>query len=213
MEIVPERGARYCECRIPQIIDGRLKKIPARYRNARLETLEPTMNHAKQKHVIETMRELPNASYVFCGKPGTGKTHFMWALYAHQARDLNKRIVGCALLQLIEEYREAFRQRDPDDAPPNVTMRPNDLVGLEDGRAKPYALFFDDIDKPKMSDYVAEQVHALFDAAYIYNHQIVVTSNLMPTELVRYFERADDRYGVAIVRRIIHDGNHLVEMN
>lgn len=213
MEVVVGSGARYCECREPRIIEGRLARIPTRYAAARLETLEPKVNHSKQAMIIKLMQERPNDSYVFCGKFDSGKTHFLWSLYSAIARNLNRRVVACSMLQLINEYREAFRPRGEFELPAQVSVRPNDLLSDGNGHAYPYSLFFDDIDKPKISEYVAEQVHALFDAAYIYNHQIVVTSNLMPTELVRYFERADDRYGVAIVRRIVHDGNHLVEMN
>lgn len=202
-------GVRRCVCSIPKLIANRLAKIPPRYQGATLETLEAKGNHPKQAHVIELMKANPNASFIFCGDFNSGKTHFLWALYSEVAKNLNRRLVACSMLQLINEYRDAFRQRGEFEEMPIVAVRPNDLMQS----AIPYSLFFDDIDKPKMSDYVAEQIHALFDAAYIYNHQIVVTTNLMPDALTSYFERADERYGGAIVRRIIHDGNILVEMN
>lgn len=212
MEIIGEpgqRSARRCRCRVPQIIAARLAKIPPRYEGASLAALEAKDNHPKQAHVIRLMQINPTASFVFCGDFNSGKTHFMWALYSEVAKNLDRRVVACSMLQLINEYRDAFRPRSDDEGYPQVSVRPNDLMQS----AQPYSLFFDDIDKPKMSDYVAEQIHALFDAAYIYGHQIVVTTNLMPDALVSYFERADERYGGAIVRRIIHDDNILVEMN
>lgn len=113
------------------------------------------------------------------------------------------------MLQLINEYREAFRPRkDKEEGFRHVTIRPNDLMQTH----MPYSLFFDDIDKPKITEYVAEQIHALFDAADINKHQIVITTNLNPDRLVEHFERADERYGRAIVRRIIHSENNLIEL-
>jgi hypothetical protein len=133
----------------------------------------------------------------------------MWALYQMVAHNVERRIVAYSMLQLINEYREAFRPRKDDDGGQcQVTIRPNDLMQSH----TPYSLFFDDIDKPRITEYVAEQIHALFDAAYIYKHQIIITTNLTPDRLVEHFERADDRYGRAIVRRIIHDANNLIQL-
>jgi hypothetical protein len=124
------------------------------------------------------------------------------------AQDVERRVVACSMLQLINDYREAFRPR-PEGAPPYElrTVRPNDLM---QGHT-PYSLFLDDIDKPKITEYVAEQVHALFDAAYLNKHQLVVTTNLSEERMVGHFSRADERYGEAIVRRIVHEENNLIE--
>jgi DNA replication protein DnaC len=160
--------------------------------------------HPGQAATVEYVKANPDASYVFCGRPGTGKTHLFWALYERAAQNLDRPLVACSMLQLINQYREAFRPRtDPNEPAPEVMVRPNDLMS-----SLRYSVFFDDIDKPKISEYVAEQVHALFDAAYNNNHQIVVTTNLDPDSLETHFSRADERYGAAIVRRIVHDGNN-----
>jgi DNA replication protein DnaC len=205
---VGERGARRCRCRRAAILSQRLAQIPPRYEGVTLNALAARTDlHPKQKISVELMRHNPTDSYAFCGKPDTGKTHLMWALYERASRDLDRRIVACSMLQLINEYREAFKPRADDAPPPEVRIRPNDLMQSH----TPYSLFFDDIDKPKLTEYVAEQIHALFDAAYINKHQIVVTTNLSPDRLVEHFERADDRYGAAIVRRIVHGGNNLIE--
>lgn len=209
-EVVPGKGARRCRCRHAAIIGARLSQIPVRYRGVRLDTLSPRIDlHETQGATIELLRNLPDDSYVFSGRPGTGKTHLFYALYERQAHNLERRVVACSMLQLINDYREAFRPLPPDAMPYEIkTVKPNDLMQSH----TPYSLFFDDIDKPKITEYVAEQVHALFDAAYLNKHQIVVTTNLSEERLVEHFSRADERYGEAIVRRIIHEENNLIEL-
>jgi DNA replication protein DnaC len=176
-----------------------------------LDTVLPRTDlHPKQCPALELMKNCPRDSYVFSGEPGTGKTHFFWALYRRACEDINRRVVACSMLQLIEQYREAFRPRRDEEPAPRALVMPNDLQ--QTGIA--YSLFLDDIDKPRMTEYVAEQIHALLDAAYVHEHQVVVTTNLRvrePDQLSAHFERADERYGRAIVRRIVHPGNNLVE--
>jgi DNA replication protein DnaC len=191
------------------MIAARLAKIPPRYKGVTLDSLAArTELHPKQAETVDCLKLNPNDSYVFCGRPGTGKTHFMYALYQSQAHNLERRVVACSMLHLINDYREAFKPI-PDGAQPYEikTVKPNDL--MQDHT--PYSLFFDDIDKPKITEYVAEQVHALFDAAYLNRHQIVITTNLSEERMVEHFSRTDERYGEAIVRRIIHEDNNVIE--
>lgn len=204
MEVVEGKGARRCECRRPAIVAARLAKIPPRYRGVTLDTLAARPDiHPGQSAAVEYMKAHPEDSYFFCGTPGTGKTHKFWALYERAAQNLDRVLVACSMLQLINQYREAFRPRNGDEPAPEVAVRPNDLMNP----SVRYSLFLDDIDKPKISEYVAEQIHALLDAAYNNNHQIVVTTNLAPGDLDAHFRKADERYGGAIVRRIVHEGN------
>jgi DNA replication protein DnaC len=207
---VTERGAKKCRCRIVALIAERLTLIPPRYASVSLDELTGQKErHPKQPLAVELMKRCPFESYVLCGRPDTGKTHLMWSLYQKVVHDTNRRVVACSMLQLINDYREAFKPVPEGAQPYEIkTVRPNDLMQSH----TPYSLFFDDIDKPKITEYVAEQVHALFDAAYINKHQIVITTNLTPDRLVEHFERADDRYGRAIVRRIVHSENNLIEM-
>jgi chromosomal replication initiation ATPase DnaA len=72
-------------------------------------------------------------------------------------------------------------------------------------------LFLDDIDKAKPSEYAMEQLFELLDARLNHNHQLVWTSNLTLPKLEQHFERFDDRFGGAILRRLL-DGVQLVEM-
>lgn len=203
-------GARRCRCRLPAIVAERLSKIPPRYRDANIAAMSARDDlHPKQRVILDYIKLRPEESYVLCGRPDTGKTHFLWAIYRMVSHNTERRVVACSMLQLINDYREAFKPQREDGVPYQIkTVKPNDLMQAH----TPYSLFLDDLDKPKITEYVAEQVHALMDAAYINNHQIVVTTNLSPDRLVELFERADDRYGRAIVRRIIHSENNLIEL-
>jgi DNA replication protein DnaC len=209
VEVLEDRSTRLCRCRRAAFVASRLNAIPPRYRGVTLDTLAARPDlHPKQQLAIELMRKCPTDSYVFCGKPGTGKTHFMYALYQHMAHSVGRKVVVCSMLQLINEYREAFRPM-PDGSAPQAKARiyPNQLMEAD----QPYSLFFDDIDKPKISEYVAEQVHALVDAAYLNQHQTIVTTNLSPERLTEHFARADDRFGEAIVRRIVNSESNVIE--
>lgn len=210
MEIVEGKGARRCRCRKAALVAERLSLIPPRYAGVTLDGLAANPNiHPKQRMAVELIRSNPKDSFVICGTYGTGKTHLLWALYEHATHDLQRELVACTMLELIEQYYEAFKpNRDSEKEQRDVLVRPNDLMQTR----IPYSLFFDDIDKPKITEYVAAQTHALLDAAYNNKHQIIVTTNLNPDKLKEHFEKADDRYGGAIVRRIVHPENNLIEM-
>ena len=60
----------------------------------------------------------------------------------------------------------------------------------------------DDIDKARPTEYAAEQFFEILNAIYEYQHQLVVTTNLRVKELADHFDRADERFGGAIVRRL-----------
>lgn len=192
-----------CQCRKRKAVARRLGKIDARFRDVRLSEIEPDPErHAKQAAALNIMLEKPNGSYALLGKSGTGKTHFFWALYRH--------VVECGvpayvdtLAGVIGDLQKAIR--DPDH-------RPEIQAGIFSDPEIPRALFLDDIDKARPTEYVAEKVFDLINAAHANGHQIVVTSNLGSGDLLRHFERADEsgRYGAAIVRRIL-DGATEVE--
>ncbi|MCI0659714.1 MAG: hypothetical protein L0220_01435, partial [Acidobacteria bacterium] len=60
MEIVPERGARPCECRFTRIRDGRLAKIPPKFAGVNLANLRPCKNaHPMQADVVPFIQANP----------------------------------------------------------------------------------------------------------------------------------------------------------
>ncbi len=119
----------------------------------------------------------------------------------------DKRVVVCTLAELLHEYRTFIQ----------CSINNQELVyprlSAEDLRQDhtKFSIFLDDVDKAKPTEYAAEQLFELADAIYAFNHQIIVTTNLSLVKLVSHFEKADERYGGAIVRRIV-DNSHIFEM-
>jgi DNA replication protein DnaC len=157
---------------------------------------------------VPFIRANPHRSYFLGGTFGTGKSLIMWALYRHAVSTDMPGIVVCTLTELLNEFKafiQASIERRDDKKYPRIaaeTLRQNHTR---------YAIFLDDIDKAKPTEYAAEQLFELVDAVYAFQHQLVVTTNLSVNRLVKHFERADDRYGGAIVRRIT-DGAKICEM-
>lgn len=195
-----------CVCALRQLRQKRLAQIPARFADANLKTLKP--KSALQKTAVDSVIANPEKSFMFCGKFGTGKTHLLWSLYQAAVMRDAPRIVACKLITLLDEYK-----RHIDDSMSNVDRPFLPRLAAADLRQSHtrYSIFFDDIDKDKPTEYVAKQVFDLADAIYENNHQIVTTTNLKPAELVRYFNKADERFGGGIVRRLM-DNATIIEM-
>jgi DNA replication protein DnaC len=211
MIVVPDKGAKLCECRLERERKRKLTLMPAEYRKGAisLATMTPMPElHPKQAEYIELMRSDPLGKYVISGDFGTGKTHFFWALYLEAVR-ADRKIYAGTLRALIDEYQRGIEASQNQEA----YILP---IYADDFRqdAIKYSLFIDDIDKARPTEYVAEKLFDLVDAAYSFEHQIVVTTNLRIDQLVHHFRRADKefgRYGGAIIRRLL-DGAHEIEM-
>lgn len=194
--VLGEHGAKRCECRLRQIRQTKLDRIPRRYREADLVTMKPKLEaHPQQAEVIEMIRSAPFESYLFVGCNATGKTHLLWAMYRN-AIDARRQVAACSATQLLDEYRSMIRLEAGEVS--RVTVCGADLRDIP----FPCSIFLDDLDKARPTEYAAEQLFDLIDAAYSHQHQLVVTSNLDVQELAEHFARADARYGISIVRRI-----------
>lgn len=183
--------------------------MPEEYRSVCIADLEPRTDfHPKQAEYVTLIKSKPLNKFVICGNFGTGKTHFFWALY-RAAIDANRKCYAGTLRSLITEYQTAIEKSQNQEA----YILP---VTADDFRQNhtPMSLFLDDIDKARPTEYVAEQLFDIVDAAYSFGHQTVVTTNLSIDGLVTHFGRADKdfgRFGGAIVRRLL-DGAEEIEM-
>jgi DNA replication protein DnaC len=200
-----------CECRRKIVRKQRLACIPPKFSDVALETLEarPTV-HAAQAELVPFIKANPGRSYFFCGKFGTGKSMFMWALYRHAVMRDTAGLVACTLSGLLAEYK-SLMQAEIDRLDRRDRPRPKVLAGDLRQNHTRYSIFIDDIDKAKPTEYAAEQLFEVANAIYDFRHQVVVTTNLTVARLRQHFERADDRFGGAIVRRLL-DGAKICEM-
>jgi DNA replication protein DnaC len=210
MVVIDGKGAKPCECRLERERSRKLNAMPVQYRSGlSLTELEPRADlHPKQAEFIELMRSDPLGKFVISGDFGTGKTHFFWTLYLEAVRS-DRKIYAGTLRALIDEYQrgiEASQSGEPYILPIYADDFRQDRLSC--------SLFLDDIDKARPTEYVAERLFELVDAAHSFGHQIVVTTNLRVEQLLEHFRRADKefgRYGGAIIRRLL-DGAHEIEM-
>lgn len=204
MEYIATKGVRVCGCRLTRIRESKLAAIPPKFAGVTLDNIQPRTDlHSKQAEIVEQIKADPNKSYFFGGKFGTGKSVFMWTLYRHAVDTNRPKIVCCTLAELLNEFR-AFIQASVNRETP-VIPRLN-AADLRQNHTR-YAIFLDDIDKAKPTEYAAEQLFEIVNVIYEYQHQLVVTTNLSVGGLLDHFDRADDRFGGAIVRRILDNAS------
>lgn len=196
--VVEGEGARRCECLRNKIRARALARIPTIYQKLTLETIaaDPT-RHTDQGLIISAMRRQPETSFAFFGANGCGKSLFGWLLY-RRAVDSNRFAVGLPLAELLEQFRGY--ERDPDKLP---SIGPSDL--RQDKRR--YLVFLDEVEKARPSEFAAEMLFRLVDAAYSFDHQLVIASNQTPDELSAHWAKNGGTYGPSIVRRIMEMRN------
>jgi DNA replication protein DnaC len=208
MEIVSGHGARHCVCAKRKRAAALIAKIPERFANVRLETLvADPKRHLKQCEAIDAIRANPSGNFILAGRFGTGKTMMMWALYRAAVERMESTVIHATLFEIIEEFRRQIRaSQNPDESAYSPRLEAVDLK-----RGYKYSLFLDDIDKARPSEYAAEQFFAILNAVYEHGHQLVVSTNLPIVKLRDHFDRADERYGGGIVRRLL-DGAQTIEL-
>ena len=187
-----------CDCLRRSIRQIKLATIPPLYRMASIATAVADPNrHKVQPTLFEMLRGRPDASYVLCGSNGSGKTMAGWMLY-RWAVEHDKPAVGLTCAELVAQYRAW--QFDAEKVP---VIEPGDL---KTGEKR--LLFLDELDKARPTEFAAETLFHLFDAAYSYQHQIVVTSNTPLEGLAEHWSRNAITIGPSIVRRLmeIHNG-------
>jgi DNA replication protein DnaC len=120
------------------------------------------------------------------GAYGNGKTHLLFAQYRQLVTAGRVRCNVRTTRELVEELRRA--EFDEDFVSPVIAAA---------SRRAPYHLFWDDIDKLKLTDFKTEVLFDLFDGLYRQKHGITVTGHYSLRDLV---ER--ERMHPAIVRRL-----------
>jgi DNA replication protein DnaC len=196
--------ARNCICVRRQIQRAQLAVIPPYFGKPRLMRLKPYSHlHKDQAKVIQFVKQHPNDSYLFTGANGTGKTHICWAIYRYVLASRRP-----TFTTTVRDMLAAFRRME-------LSMKEGDLwlprVRAVDLRkpGKPWLLFFDEFEKARPSEFAAEQLFNLLDAARSFNHQILVTSNFTAKHLRDHWGRIDQVWGNSILTRL--QDCHLVE--
>lgn len=197
-------GAARCACETGRLrqarLNSRLAVIPPRYTRARLETLAPDGRHPMQGELIAAAKAHPDHSFFIAGRQDVGKTHILWSIYHHLiSRDVPA--FASSLFDLVESVKMAIGRGEA------VSRLIPEMETYER-----MAIFLDDVNKARPTEFVAELVFNLLDRVYRNNHQLVVTSQLKPDDLVEYFDDKFGSYGGPIVRRMRNEDTAYFEM-
>ena len=177
-------GLKRCECVKERIRAARLAAIPERFRESSFESYRP--KNRKQEWALGQVREDPGGNYYLTGSYGSGKTHLLYAQYRQMVLASK---ISCHV-RTTRELVEELRRAEFDDS----FVSP--VLAASSKRA-PYHLFWDDIDKLKITDFKTEVLFDLADSLYRQKHGLTVTGNYTMRDLI---ER--ERMHPAIVRRL-----------
>jgi DNA replication protein DnaC len=140
-------GMRQCECIAEKTRIRYLALIPERFRDSSFESFK--RREPKQARALTLMRKDPGGSWYLTGAYGNGKTHLLCAQYRELVASGRARCHVRTTRELVEELRRA--EFDDDFVSPVIAAV---------SRRAPYHLFWDDIDKLKLTDFKTE---VLFD--------------------------------------------------
>jgi DNA replication protein DnaC len=193
-------GARRCRCRVEadraEARRQALAVIPREFGVPRLHLIAPdAKRYAQQFAKLEMLRSDPDRSYLICGRNGTGKSFFGWALYVH-AIEQGRRAAACTLYELLKEYRRYTCQPAQNDWRPRVL--PEDLK-QNDTR---WTIFLDEIHAATPSEFATREFFYLLKAATEYGHQMIYTCNVKPEVLHQRWSSVNEFEGDSIARRL-----------
>lgn len=187
-----------CTCALEKRRQSLLSRIPPGFPVVEMAQLSPRADkHPNQAIAFQQILNHPGESLFLSGRPGCGKTTALYALY-REAVMKDERVVVCTLTALLSEYHKVIRDSKAGN---NITTPRLIAEDLKQDHTK-FNIFLDDIDKAKPTEYAAEQLFEILNAVVDFQHRLVVTTNLTLTQLVDHFDREDERFGKAIVRRI-----------
>jgi len=172
----------------------------------KLSRLHPRQDlHSAQASIITFVRSHPADSFLFLGRNGVGKSHFAWALYRNAIAQ-RRPAIACTVRDLLHEYRRV------EIGVPDGEILKSPRVTAADLRkqGRLWFLLLDEFEKARPSEFAAEQLFNLLDAAKSFNHQLVITSNFDADALRKHWSRIDAIWGNSIMTRL--QDCHQVEM-
>ena len=195
--------------------------VDRRFLDADLATLEPT---AKVDTPINRQRELhahlrahPDASMLFTGPSGNGKTFLMAALYRHAVQQAIKeqRAVGdfveavwwqAASVMLNEHVTwETTSDKEEKTNPCYITEAKIQRAAKHGWRPR---LYIDELDKYSVSGFKSGRLYEVVNAVYRVGGIVCATMNKSSTEFSKML--GDHDLAESITRRIGGDGGYIV---
>jgi DNA replication protein DnaC len=173
--------------------------VPKEFLGSRLDTAQPDPGrHPRQSEMLATIRSDPEASYIFVGQNGSGKSFASWLLVMN-CFESGRRTVVVDLDGLLKQYRlYEFNEGA------NPAVLADDLKPFPSGQKRdPITIFIDEIAATTPTEYAAKEFFHLLKAAHEFGHQVLMTCNVTLDELHRHWgSRCDSALSNSIMRRI-----------
>jgi len=179
------------------LIESQLEQLPQRYKSASFDNYEILID--KQKIALNRARKFAdsllnkqNVSGIFCGTPGTGKTHLSVAVFRNFVQ-AGKRARWMPIYKVIDEIRTAYK--------PWCTDTKSSII---DRLAKLDLLIIDDVGKTTAGEAEQTELFELFNERYNAEKPTLITTNLNDAGICDYLgetvhSRLLDNNGITIV--------------
>jgi DNA replication protein DnaC len=157
--------------------------------------------HPNQVALVAAIKRDPLSPFLLCGRNGVGKTRMGYALYRNAAT-MGRRAVAITVRALLDQYRKCeFPERDDSGMAKffRAAVTADDLRIVSGPK---WTLFLEEMDKASASEYGAQELFELLNAARDYGHQLVVTTNLNVDELSAHWSKMSRTYGPSIIERL-----------
>lgn len=188
--IVDDKGARPCECKIRYWAAQRLAmaNLPGSLRNKTIDNYETgNKQQTKNRHVImQYLREFTPENHkgaLLMGEPGLGKTHLAVAIL----RDLmNRGLTGIFynVVDLLDDIKQSYDAKTGDGGREIARLLETmDVVVL------------DDLGAERMTPWVNDRLYAIINGRYQEGRTLIVTTNLSDADL-------RERVGYRILSRL-----------
>jgi len=160
-----------CGCWMKVRSQSFAESLPSELQKMTLESYD--FRRVESREVFKQLFLSPGRGYLLTGPYGAGKTHLLVGLYL-KACISDTKMVFCSARRLVTWLQEEAMRKPGDDH-----VRIMDLAKSRE----PFHLFWDDIDKLKVTDSRREMLFDLLDSMVANGHKISASSNLQLEKL------------------------------
>src|SRR6476469_7575131 len=196
MEIVPEKGARFCDCRKKRQQSGQIAavRLPRRYDGFHFSNYKP-QNESQTAALMSCMdvaMKYPNVDrgLLLMGSVGVGKTHLAVSIL----KGLTERGFGCLFYEfgsLLKEIQDSY----------NSNTKTSELSVLAPV-LNADVLVLDEVGASKPTDWVRDTMAHIINTRYNDTKLTIFTTNYLDERRSERDETLEDRIGVRLRSRL-----------